>query len=68
MGSIRTTARVISGQGALAAKPQMLLGFQLRHPEQEAEHVELVTPRQPGQVRGGLCNKGRSLIPAALPV
>jgi hypothetical protein len=45
----------------------VFLCFQLRHSEQEAEHVELVLPRQPGQVGGGLCNKGCGLIRAALP-
>jgi hypothetical protein len=46
----------------------MLLRFQLRHSEQEAEHVELVPPRQLGQVGGGLCNKDCSLFRATLTV
>ncbi len=46
----------------------MLDGFQLRHPEQEAEHVELMAPRQPGKVGGGLSDEGCGLIRAALPV
>jgi hypothetical protein len=40
----------LSGKLVLAAKPEVFLRFQLRHPEQMAEHVELVTPRQPGKI------------------
>ena len=53
----------LSRQGPLATKPQMFLGFQLRHPEQEAKHVELVASRQPGN---GLRNQGSGLIRPAL--
>ena len=59
----------LSRQGPLATKPQMFLGFQLRHPEQEAKHVELVASRQPGQLGqlgNGLRNQGRGLIRPAL--
>ena len=38
----------------------MFLGFELRHPEQEAKHVELVASRQPGQLGNGLRNDGRA--------
>src|SRR5665647_3283900 len=55
-----------SRQGPFATKPQMFLGFQLRHPEQEAKHVELVASRQPGQLGNGLRNQGRGLIRPAL--
>ena len=44
----------------------MFLGFELRHPEQEAEHVELVASRQPGQLGNGLGNDGRGLVRASL--
>jgi len=44
----------------------MLLGFELRHPKQEAEHVELVASRQPGQLGNGLGNDGRGLVRASL--
>ena len=44
----------------------MLLGFEQRHPEQEGEHVELVTSRQPGQLGNGLRNEGRRLVRSAL--
>jgi hypothetical protein len=49
-------------QTPLAAKPEALLGFQLRHPEQEAQHLEPVAPRQPRQIGRGLGNEGRGLI------
>ena len=44
----------------------MFLGFQLRHPEQEAKHVELVASRQPGQLGNGLRNEGCRLVRSAL--
>ena len=44
----------------------MLLRFQLRHPEHEAEHVELVAARQTGEIRHGLGNEGSSLVRPAL--
>ena len=52
----------LSRQVPFAAKSQMFLGFQLRHPEQEAEHVELVASRQPGQLDNGLRNEGCRLV------
>src|SRR5260370_5780019 len=55
-----------SRQVPFAAEPQMFLGFELRHPEQEAEHVELVASRQPGQLGNGLRNDGRGLVRASL--
>lgn len=55
-----------SGKFALAAKPQVFLGFQLRHSEQMAQHVEFVVPREPGEIRRGLRNEGCSLIRPAL--
>lgn len=45
----------------------MFLSFQLRHPKQEIEHVELVASRQPGQLGNGLRNEGNRLIRTALP-
>ena len=44
----------------------MFLRFELRHPEQEVEHVELVASRQPGQLGSGLRYEGRGLVPPAL--
>ena len=44
----------------------MLLRFQLRHPEHEAEHVELVAARQTGEIRHGLGNEGGGLVRAAV--
>jgi hypothetical protein len=40
----------------------MLLRLQLRHPEQETEQVQLVTPRQPGKVGHGFGNEGSRLV------
>jgi hypothetical protein len=56
-----------SRQTALAAKPHVFLRFQLRHRKQEAEHVEPVAPRQPGQLGGNIGNEGRGLIRTAVP-
>src|SRR5260370_4958180 len=58
--------RVASRQITLAAKPQTFLCLQLRHGEQEDKHVELVAPRQPREVGGGLRDQGRGLIRSAL--
>ena len=44
----------------------MLLGFELRHPEQEVEHIEPVASRQPGQFGNGLRNDRRGLLRPAL--
>jgi hypothetical protein len=49
-------------QIALAAKTEMLLRFQLRHPEQEAEHVQPVATRESGKLGEGFGNEGRSLV------
>jgi hypothetical protein len=40
----------------------VFLGFQLRHPQEMAEHRQPMPLRQPGQVGGGLRNKGRGLV------
>jgi hypothetical protein len=55
-----------SRQIPFAAKPQMFLGLQLRHPGQEPEHIEFVASRQPGQLGNGFRNDGRSLLRATL--
>lgn len=44
----------------------MFLGFQSRHAEQKAKHVEPVAPRQPGEIGHGLRNEGRGLVGVAL--
>jgi hypothetical protein len=55
-----------SRQVPFAAKPQMFLGLQLRHPEQEPEHIEFVASRQPGQLGNSFRNDGRGLLRATL--
>ena len=50
----------------LAAKPQVFLRFQPRHPEQMAQHVELVAPRQLGEISGCFGDEGRGLVRSAL--
>jgi hypothetical protein len=40
----------------------VFLGFQLRHPQEMAEHVEPMPLRQPGQFRGGFGNECRGLV------
>jgi hypothetical protein len=44
----------------------VFLGFQLRHPQEMAEHVEPVALRQPGQFRGGFGNECRGLVRPAI--
>jgi hypothetical protein len=44
----------------------MFLGLQLRHAEQEPEHIEFVASRQPGQLDNGLRNKGCGLLRVTL--
>ena len=41
----------LSGELAFAAKAQIFLRFHPRHPQQVAEHVELVALGQPGEIR-----------------
>ena len=50
----------------LAAKPEPLLGFHLRHLEQTDQHAEFVTPRHPREVGDGFCNEGRGLVRPAI--
>ena len=57
-----------SRQLALAAKPQALFGFELHHPEQMAEDLELVAPGQFAQIGNGLRDEGHGLVRAALPI
>ena len=56
-----------SRQPALAAKPDALLGFQLRHLEQSDQHAELVAPRQSGQFGNRFRDEARGLIRPAIP-
>jgi hypothetical protein len=53
-------------QFALAAEPELFLGFKLRHAEEMAEHLEPMAARQLGQIGGSFRNHGRSLLRAAL--
>jgi hypothetical protein len=57
-----------SRQLALAAKSQALFGFELYHPEQVAEDLELVAPGQFAQIGNGLRDEGHGLVRAALPI
>ena len=43
------------------------MGFHLGHLEQAHEHVELVAPRQPGEVGDGLRNESHSFVRTAIP-
>jgi hypothetical protein len=61
-------AAKVSRQLALAAKPQALFGFELHHPEQMAEDLELVAPGQFAQIGNGLRDEGHGLVRAALPI
>jgi hypothetical protein len=58
---------VTSRKPALAAKPDALLGFQLRHLEQAHQHAESMTTRHPSKVGDGLCNEGGGLVRPAIP-
>jgi hypothetical protein len=49
-----------------AAKPDVFLRFQLRHPQEMAEHFEPMVLRQPGQIGHGFGDKLRGLIPPAI--
>ena len=60
-------ARSNLGQLPLAAQPDPLLGFQLRHLEQRHEDAKLVAPRQQGQIGDGFRDEARGLIRPALP-
>jgi hypothetical protein len=53
-------------QIAFAAQPDALFGFHLRHFEQTDQHAELVTPRDPSQLGGGLRDEGCGLIRPAI--
>jgi len=57
-----------SRQLPLAAKPQTLFRFELRHSEQMPEDLELVSLGQFSQIGNGLRDEGRGLIRAALPI
>ena len=61
-------AAKVSRKLALAAKPQALFRFELRHREQVAEDLELVAFGQSAQFGNGLRDEGHSLIRAALPI
>jgi hypothetical protein len=59
--------RRASRQISFAAKPQPLLRFHSRHPEQVGEQIEFVASRQPGQLGEVLRDERRGLIGAAIP-
>jgi hypothetical protein len=44
----------------------VLLGFQLRHPQEVAEHLKPMPLRQQGQVGGGFRNECRGLVRSAI--
>jgi hypothetical protein len=44
----------------------VFLGFQLRHPQEMAEHLKPMALRQPGQIGHGFRNEGRGLIRPAI--
>lgn len=48
--------------GSVCCQPKVFLRFELRHPEQEIERVELVASRQPGQFGSSLRNESRGLV------
>src|ERR1700730_16422039 len=50
----------------LAAHPDALFGFHLRHLEQSDQHAELVTPRHPRQFGDALCDEDCSLLRPAI--
>jgi hypothetical protein len=62
----RRNRAALSRQIALAAKPDVFVRFEQYHPEQMAEHIEPMAPRQPSKVGSSLRNQGRSLIRTAL--
>jgi hypothetical protein len=45
----------------------VFLRFQLRHPQEMAEHFEPMVLRQPGQIGHGFGDKRRGLIPPPSP-
>ena len=53
-------------QITLAAEPDAILRFHLRHLEQTHQHPQPVSPRQPGQRGSGLRNERRGLIGPAV--
>jgi hypothetical protein len=57
----------VSRQPPLAAQPDPLLGFQLRHLDQMGEDAESVTARQPGKVGKRLGNEAGGFIRSAVP-
>jgi hypothetical protein len=54
-------------QISFAAKPQPLLRFHSRHPEQVSEQIEFMASRQPGQLGEILRDERRGIIGAAIP-
>jgi hypothetical protein len=61
-----TLVRIPSRQIPLAAKSQVLFGFQSCHFEQEAQHLEPVASCQLREIGCGFGNKGNGLIRAAI--
>jgi hypothetical protein len=50
----------------LAAKPDVLLGFQLLHPQEMAEHLQPMALRQQGQIGDVFRNESRGLVRPAI--
>jgi len=59
------TAQALREPG-FAAQPDVFVGFQLRHPQETAEHLKPMALRQPGQIGGGFRDKSGGLIGPAI--
>jgi hypothetical protein len=58
-GAGRNETVLPSRKPGFAAQPDVFVGFQLRHPQQTAEHLEPMALRQPGQIGDGFRDKSR---------
>jgi hypothetical protein len=65
-GAGRNETAQASRKPGFAAQPDVFVGFQLRHPQQTAEHLEPMALRQPGQIGDGFRDKPRGLIGPAI--
>jgi len=57
----------LSRQLAPGPQPQMLVGLELRHPQEIMQHVQLVALGELAQGGHLLCDEGHGLVCAALP-
>jgi len=65
-GAGRNETVLPSRKPGFAAQPDVFVGFQLRHPQETAEHLEPMALRQPGQIGDGFRDKSRGLIGPAI--